>query len=541
MPRSKHDEQGDARSAPYGWRPSRRTALTRAGQVLLAGSAGSLSTLLTACGTDGAPAPRATAVRAGGVLSAGVASDPDTLDPQKSSLAIAAEVYGGVFDRLLDLRPDGRFVPSLATSWSSPDERTHIFDIRPDVVFHNGDPLTAGDIAFTFERITSEAFGATYAADFSAVSGVEVTGPHQVTFHLNRPFAPLLANLANRGHILSRRAVRSKDPSRHPVGTGPFAFRTWKQGEGISLERNRGYFAARRPYLDAVDFSYLAVDESRILALRAGRLDWVDGVPPQSVREVRSDDALTYVSGSVAGKPQFLFFNTTRPPLDNKALRQAICWAIDRREIAKVGFFGAVEAGSQEFGRDSFWYSDDTDPYAGAPDPARVRAKLAEAGLPDGGVSIGFAAWTSAPDATRTAQLIRQQLKPFGIHIEIETLDLSVWVNRLFTKDYQMTLAFQEQIIDPDNFWSLIWTSTASQNVTGYRNTTVDALVAKAAASTDRDARKEIYGQIRRTVLDDAPTLFTVYTPLCYATKGSILGARISPTQDPGLVNVGFG
>jgi peptide/nickel transport system substrate-binding protein len=515
---------------------SRRTVLARGGQLaLLAASAGPLA----ACGSGASS--RSGAISAGGALLAGIASDPDSLDPQKSSLAVSGEIYDGIFSRLINLQPDGTFTPSLATSWSSRDDgKAYVFNIRPDVVFQNGDPLTPDDIVFTFERITSKSFGSTYAADFAAVSGVERSGPHQVTFHLSGPFAPLFANLANRGHILSKRAVQTSDPSRQPMGTGPFALAAWNQGLSVSLRKNPRYFLAGRPYLNTVDFSYLADDESRILALQSGQLDWVDSIPPQSIATVRSNPTLNYITSDITGRPEFLFFNVTKPPLNNKALRQAICWGIDRQEIARVGFFGAVEPSSQEVGQNSVWYTPDSDPYKTAPDPAMVRRKLNEAGFPDGGVSIKFAAWTSGPDAVRTAQLIQQQLKPFGINIEVETMEVSVWTNQLFKKDYQMTLAFQEQIVDPDNFWSLIWTSDASENVTGYRNPAVDELVSTAAGTTDLARRKALYGQLRAMVLDDAPTLFTIYNPLGYAAVNQVTGAQISPVQDPQFVNIGL-
>lgn len=520
---------------------SRRTVLTRAGQIALtAASAGPLASLISACDSAGAGSTAAKTIKAGGTLLAGVASDPDSLDPQKSSLAVSAEIYDGIFSRLVNLQPDGKFTPSLATSWTNPDDKTFVFNIRPDVVFQNGDPLTPEDILFTFDRITSKSFGSTYAADFAAVSSVERSGPHQVTFHLRQPFAPLLANLANRGHILSRHAVQSGDPGRSPVGTGPFALAAWNQGQNLHLRKNSRYFVSHRPYLNAVDFSYLANDESRILALQSGQLDWVDDIPPQSTSTVRGNPELRYISSSITGKPEFLFFNMTQPPLNNKALRQAICWGINRQEIAKVGFFGAVEPGSEEVGRDSVWYTPGSDPYASAPNPDMVRSKLAEAGYPHGGVTVTFAAWTSGPDATRTAQLVQQQLKPFGINIEIQTMEISVWINKLFRKDYQMTLAFQEQIVDPDNFWSLIWTSNATENVTGYRNPAVDSLVAQAVTTTDLNARKALYGRIRTAVLNDAPTLFTTYTPLVYAARRNVAGAQVSPAQDPQFGNVGF-
>lgn len=519
---------------------SRRSFVTRSGQFALGAAAvGSFGSLVAACSSDSSSGGSGS-IKPGGTLLAGVPSDPDSLDPQKSSLNTAAEIYAGIYSRLVDLQSGGNVAPSLATKWTMPDDKTYVFDLRKGVTFHNGDPLTPEDVVFTFERMISASFGSTYASDFAAVSGIEKTGANQVTFHLRQPFAPFLANLANRGHILSQRAVKANDPTRQPVGTGPFKFGAWNQGQNLKLLANPDYFIADRPYLNAVDFRYRPIDQSRILAMESGQLDWVDGTAPQNIAAVKSSSQLKYLSSSETGKPEFLFFNVKRGPLKNKALRQAISYGIDRKEIAKVGFFGTVEPGSQEFGSSSPWFDPDSDPYAAGPNPDMVRSKLAEAGFPDGGVTVKFLAETSRPDAPRTAQLIQQQLKPYGINIEIETVEVSVWVNRLFGGEFEITQAFQEQLVDPDNYWTLFWTTKASQNVTGYSNPAFDALIAKAANTVDFDARLAVYAEARKLILDDAALFFTIYMPLNYAHRADVAGASINAIQDPQFVNVGL-
>lgn len=510
---------------PAGLAVSRRTLLIGAGVTLG-------STLLGGCGTSTTGASNGGRPHAGGSLRACIASDPDTLDPQKSSLAASAEIYDGIFDRLVELRPDGRFTPSLATEWPTPDDRTYVFTLREGVTFHNGDPLTADDVVFTFRRIIDKSFGSSYAEYFDKVEHVEKNGKYQVTFHLSRPYAPLLANLANRGNILSKRAVDSGDVGRSPIGTGPFVFEKWIHGQSVQLRRNEKYFVRNRPYLEEVNFRYLTNSQSRVLALQSDQVDWADAIPYQSIKQVKRNASLRYVTSGFAGKPEFLLLNTTKPPLNNKALRQAICWAIDRDEIAKVAFLGAVAPGAQEFGKSSPWYSQDY-PYADAPKPERVRSLLKDAGHPDGGVTVKFLAWTSGPDAVATGQVLQQQLKPYGINLEIEQVEISVWLNREVKKDFEMTLAFQEQMVDPDNFWARWFKSGVAHNVTGYRSKTADRLMDEAAATADHASRKKLYDQVRNQVLDDAPMLFTAYIPLGYAARSDVKGIGMTPMQDP--------
>lgn len=523
---------------------SRRGFLTRSGQVGLGVAAlGSFGSLIAACSSDAEPGngPTSVALKKGGTLLAAVAGDPDSLDPQKASFASAAEIYAGIFSRLVNLESGGKFAPSLAESWTMPDDKTYVFDLKQGVTFHNGDPLTPEDVVFTFERMISKSFGSTYASDFATLSGIEKSGPSQVTFHLRQPFAAFLANLANRGHIVSEKAVKANDPRRHPIGTGPFKFDSWNQGQNLKLVRNPNYFIANRPYLDVVDVRFRPIDQSRVLALQSGQLQWVDGLAPQSIKSAESSSEIKVVASSETGKPEFLFFNLKTGPLGNKALRQAISWGIDRKEIAKAGFFGTVEPGSQEFGSSSPWFDKDSDPYSAGPNPDMVRSKLKEAGFPNGGVTVKYLTETSRPDAPRTAQLIQQQLKPYGINIEIEAVEVSVWINRLFAGEFEITQAFQEQLVDPDNYWTLFWTSNASQNVTGYSNPAFDDLVAQAANTVEVDARREIYARARKLILeDDAALFFTIYMPLNYAHRADVGGVGINAIQDPQFVNVGL-
>jgi peptide/nickel transport system substrate-binding protein len=173
----------------------------------------------------------------------------------------------------------GKFVGELATSWKQNDPKTWTFELVSNAVFHNGEKLTAADVKYTFERILNPKTASSYASSYTSIDTIEAASPTTVVFHLKEPFAPFLTNLAQNGEIVNQKAIEAADPTRHPVGTGPFKFVEWVQGDHITLAKSDTYFQQGKPYLDTITFKFLAVDQSRIQGLQAGTLDWVDAVP----------------------------------------------------------------------------------------------------------------------------------------------------------------------------------------------------------------------------------------------------------------------
>lgn len=515
---------------------TRRGLLSGVGALSVLGIGG--STLLTSC-AQGSQTAGEKKIGSGGTLRAGVSSEPDSLDPQKSSLAVSSEIYAGIFSRLFELQTNGKITPSLATSGSWKDSTTYVVDLRDDVKFHDGTSFTADDVVFTFNRALDPKFGSFVSVFFDTIERVRAVGAHQVRFELSRPSPALVSNLAVYGSIVSKDAVESKNPARHPVGTGPFVFKSWSPGHSIELERNANYFVDGRPYLGGVRFRFVANTEARVLALRSDEVDWVDAVPKQSVQVVQNDKGLVYLEGTNAGIPQHLVFNCSKPPFDNKALRQAICWAIDRKEIAKVAFLGTADPGAEEFGKDSPWFAGDDDPYAGAPNADMVRRKLSEAGYPKG-ITFKYLAWTSSPDAVATGQVIQQQLKKYGIKLAIEQIEISSWIERLRTKEYELTLRNYSGLTDPDSFWTRNWTSTSESNVSGYGSKDLDAKIVEAGSATKQSTRKAMYTKIRNYALRDGALFFTAYIPTACATRANVLGAGTYPGGDPRFQQVGF-
>jgi peptide/nickel transport system substrate-binding protein len=474
--------------------------------------------------------------RHGGTLNAGLTGQPDQLDPATSSIYTAAQIYDNIFDKLVVLDSRGAFQPALARSWRQLDPKTWEFDLVHNAVFHNGEPFTAHDVQYTFNRILSPKIASAYAPLFNAIASVQVVNKYTVRFHLSQPFGPFLTNLAANGEIVNERAITQYDPNRHPIGTGPFKFKEWVTSDHVTLDRWPHYFQSGQPYLDRVIFRGANVDEGRLAALQSGELNWVDAVPLQDVRQLRTSKNPLYVTANNAGIPDYLSFVVDKPPFNNKKLRQAVAWAIDKRAILAVAYFGVGETGSAEVPTGSPWYTGN-DPYHSGPDLAKAQRLLHEAGYPNG-LTVEYLGLPQYPELLKTGEIVKEQLAQIGIQMTIRQVEVTVWGDRFVKKQYQITSAYQERTIDPDNFYSLLLTHDASLNVTGYNNPRFDALVKQARTSTDFSARKALYAKVRAIMYDDVPNIFVHYETLNYAMQPRVHGSHVLPSLELEFKNV---
>lgn len=477
-------------------------------------------------------------IKDGGDLRAALTGEPDVLDPATSSIYTGAQVYEGIFSKLIDMDASGKFVPDLATSWEKTDPKTWKFNLVTNATFHNGEKFTSADVKYTFERILDPKTASAYAGLYAQIENVDATDPAVAVFHLKSTFGPFLTNLATNGQIVNKKAIESGDPARNPVGTGPFTFVEWVQGDHISLKKNPSYFKAGLPHLDTVTFRFLTVDQSRIDALSAGELDWVDAIPLQQVPTLKNDPRFTYVNSPVAGIPDFLALNTKAPPFDNPKVRQAVALAINRADIRDLAYLGTGELGLEEVPTGSTWY-DETGIFGATADIAKAKQLLADAGYPNG-LTVEYLGLPQYPELLKTGQVVRDELKTIGIDMTIKPVDVSVWFDAYSTGKFQITSAYQERTIDPDNFYSLVLKSGGPINTVGYSNPAVDALIDKAAASADAAERKDLYKQIRTIITSDAPLVFVHYETLNYLMNKNVTGSAITPTLNLHIENLGF-
>lgn len=513
---------------------SRRRLLANSGKAgLLAASMGGIAGLLDACGTTtaaggGQKTTAAGAPTRGGTLTAALTGNPTSMDPATANIYTGDEVYNNIFSKLLEMQTNGSFGPSLATKWTQKSPTTWVFDLVDNAKFHNGEKFTAADVKYTFDRILDKATGSPYVPNYAVIDGIEILSPTQVMFTLKAPYGPFLTNLCGNAQIVNQKAIESGNPKLHPIGTGPFQFVSWQQDQNLQVKRFGGYFTAKQPYLDGIKFEFLQNNQSRIQALESGQLDWADAVPLSQLPSLKSGSSVQVVSSSAAGIPDFLALNTSKPPFNNKALRQALAYAIGTAEIVKLAYFGVgAEPGGQEVGSASPWYGG-TNPYGTTPNIAKAKQKLAEAGHPRG-LTFEYLGLPQYPNLLTTGEVIQSQLKKIGVTMNITQLESTAWLDKYVASDYEATSAYWAGTVDPDNFYSNIILSTAAENFTKYKNPAVDKLIKQANTATTLAERKPLYEKIRSLVWEDAPLIFTAYETTNYVMTPKVHGSTINP------------
>lgn len=533
-------DQAPASVDPSGGISRRQVLLRGAGLTGAMVSAGGLASLLAACGSTSSTATTGGAgggIGQGGTLKAALTSEPDTLDPAKSALSSSFETFTEINQSLVQMDPEGEIVPAVAAKWTELDDVTYEFELRDDVTFHNGDKVTGEDVKYSLERILAKETASPWAANLSSIKEVEVNSPSKVTLHLGQPYAPLLTILARNAQIVSKRAIESGDPDRKPVGCGPFELTEWASGDHITLTRYPGYFEKGLPHVDEIRLTFLPTDPASVEALRAKEVNYLSAVPANLIASVQSDPDFNFTTSDKAGKPYMLAFNLDSPQVDNESLRQAIAWAIDRDAVNQVAFFGAGEPGSMEVGSGSVYYG--PDPYSEGPDLDLAKKLLAESGLKTP-VKLEYMATAEVPEFGKMGEVIRDQLKPLGIEIDVQVLEGSVWLNRLLAKDYQLTGIFNETVSDPDQMYSLMILSGAELNLFNYSNPDCDAAIEAAREESDVEKRKALYEDVRQFVFDQVPIFYMHYDNPAYLANTNVLGVTARPTLELALDEVGF-
>ena len=214
-------------------------------------------------------------------------------------------------------------------------------------------------------------------------------------------------------------------------------------------------------------------------------------IPLPQVPALSKDPRFTYITSPVAGIPDYIALNTSLPPFDNIKVRQAVALAINRADIRDVAYAGTGELGPMEMPTGSPWY-DLTGVFAVDQDVEKAKALLVDAGYPNG-LTVEYLGLPQYPELLKTGQVVREHLKAIGIDMQIKPVDVSIWYDAFVNSTYQITSAYQERSIDPDNFYSLVLKTGGPVNTVKYSNAEVDALIDKAAASVDMAERKEIY------------------------------------------------
>ena len=506
---------------------SRAAALGLATPLLAAlptaAAPGAVGAALRAAAQDGAPRP-------GGILKVGLQADPTALDPHKQSLTAIWHVVEHIYNRLTRVRPDLTVEPELAESWEiTPDGRTYTFRLRQGVTFHDGTPLRASDVKFSFERLVDPATASTSAADLASMERIEAPDDATVVMTLNAPDASLLATLAGQSCIVMSQqfvTANNNDVSQTALGTGSFVFKEYVPNTRIVLDKNPTYWEEGIPYVDGIEMTIAAEDTARTTAVVTGTVDFIEYAPLRDIEILQRDTSLA-LAGKSNTNIRFIGLNLAKEPFANPKIRQAIAAVVDREAMLQPAVFGHGTPTEVLFPPD-FWAALQQE--VRPPDVARAKQLMAEAGHADG-FSTTITSWSQYSFLSNAAVVLQEQLKQIGIEAELNLVENATMVDQVYVnKTYDIAVTGESAYTDPNTLIFSNFKTGESGNFVNYSNPRVDELIDQGIAVTDQAQRAEIYQEIQRILLEDLPWINLFVANQYEAMKTYVKGYEHIPT-----------
>lgn len=468
------------------------------------------------------------ALAAQDTITLGMVLEPPNLDPTAGAAAAIDEVvYANIYEGLTRFAPDGAIIPALAESWDvAEDGKVYTFHLHDGVTFHDGTTFDAEDVKFSLDRARAPESANAQKALFAGIESVDVIDPKTVKVTLKAPDGNFPFNMAwGDAVIVAPESVATA--ATHPVGTGPFRFVSWTQGDRVVIERNPDYWG-KPVALSKATFRFISDPTAAFAAMMAGDVDAFPNYPaPETLAQLAADPRFKVIVGSTEGET-ILAMNNRKAPLDNVTVREAIAHAINRQEIIDGAMFGYGTPIGTHFAPHNPDYIDLTG--LSAYDPEKSKALLAEAGV--SGLKLRLAL-PPPTYARRGGEIIANQLRAVGIETEITNLEWAQWLEQVFkNKDFDLTIVSHTEPMDigiyarPDYYFQ-------------YAKPEFVALMDTLSKTTDPAARSQL--------LKDAQTMIAkdyVNAYLFELAKTGVANAKIeglwenAPTQANDLTAV---
>jgi len=474
--------------------------------------------LVPAEGKAAAPVPGDTIIEAS-------IGEPSNLLPVLSSDSASSDINGLVYNGLVRYDKDLRLEGELAESWEvSEDGLTITFHLRKGIKWHDGVPFTSADVLFTYQLYTDPKTPTAYAEAYRQVSRAEAPDPLTFKVTYEKPYAPALASWSiaiHPKHLLEGIDVTKSPLSRQPIGTGPYRFVEWKSGEKVVLEANADYFEGP-PYIHRVVYRIIPDLSTQFLELQSGGLDLMGLTPIQYQTQTdtpafkRRFNKYHYLAFGYT----YLGYNLRRPLFQDRRVRQALSYAINKQEIIDGVLLGLGKAATGPYKPDTWVYNPNVPKYPY--DPEKAQALLAEAGWKDqngdgilerNGQPFSFTIVTNQGNDLRvkTGEIIQRRFKEVGVDVKLRVIE---WAS--FLKEFINPGNFDATILgwsggpEPDqyNIWHSSKTGPRELNFIRFKNAEVDDLLERGRRTFDQDQRKKIYDRFQEILAEEQPYTF---------------------------------
>lgn len=507
--------------------------------------------LLTGCGsgkTGSAPEKNAPAESGGSAvtadsgakgagvkdtLSVAIRDEPASLDPHLNTQLVSEAVRREIYDFLIVKDEEGNLVPSVATSWENVDDTTIRFTLRDDVIFHNGEKMTAEDVRYTLVR-ASEKSGSAPLFQSIDTENTKVIDDVTLELKLKEPMAPIFNFLsAPEGGILCKKAVEEMGDDefgRNPVGSGPLKMKNWTTGTSIELERNEEYWGEKPTYKTLL-IKFIAEPANRTIELETGGVDLIYDVSTNDIDRIKENQELRLISGTGL-KHTYISISMEDPVMKDIRVRQALVYALDMDSIVDAVFTGTAKTSDSVMSPNIFGYvSMGNNPY----DPERAKELLKEAGYGNGlDITVKGYDNTQFVDILEIAQ---NMWKAVGVNAKVDIMEYASFAEQEAAGEVQLGIsAFTASSGDPDQALGL-WKSGYGGVLQG-NDDKIDAYLDEGRTIYDETKRAALYKEAQKYMWDTHYMIPIAFSDVVYATTAKVENLECSPGNTPNLAKV---
>ncbi|MDO4489647.1 MAG: ABC transporter substrate-binding protein [Lachnospiraceae bacterium] len=445
------------------------------------------------------------------------AADIVTLDPADTAAIPTLDVLCGIYDSLVTFDADMNVVPCLATEWDQEDELHYTFKLRDDVVFHNGDPMTAEDVVYSIKRL---AVSAKNASLMSALEDAEAVDDYTVKFTLSQPAPTFLNNLANTAAAILPQSYMEENGediiTTAPVGTGAYKFVEWKQGSSVTMEANEDYWDGEVTTKNVI-MKVIPEASQRTIALETGEIDCAYGVQSNDISRIDEDPTMNLLMAP-ALSTAFVCMNYEKAGIDNKDVREAIRLAIDSQSIVDAVYYGAAEPDNTIIPFAAFGYQEDAAEIEY--NPEKAKELLAAAGYGNGFSTNIYT--NDNQQSVEICQIIQAQLKEVGIDCEVKTLEFGTFLDKIGSGEHDLCLmTWSTGTVDAD-FTYYAQFHSSQYGIYGNMMTPdlfpgLDEKLDEARSTSDQEVRMAAYKEVEEILTENS-----IYRPL--VCRSSVVG-----------------
>lgn len=509
-------------------------------RIAFVGFLAAAALVLAGCsGTSGVPSGSDAPGASGAPVMGGdlvIGRGPDALTMNSTSAQFenfSMAVFQQMGQSLFMPSSDGQELkPLLATGFeASADGLTYTIALRKDVMFSDGEPMTAKDVKFSIDQDTATA-DTGWGFVNTAIDAVNIVDDHTVDVVLKYPWAPIIGDLSMFSNAIVPDNYGGKTVDEFyeaPVLTGPFMWGEWKKGQSLKLVKNPNYWEQGKPYLDSVTWSVIPDSNTRKLMLQGGQIDINDTPDWSSFASLESSPGVK-VHAFPSTQIDYVSMNEDREPFADVHVRRAIAYAIDREALVDAVLFGNGEPANSLLSPGTPFYDKDAD--GPQYDVAKAKEELAKSSKPDG-FSTTLLIRSGNANHSAISQILQSELKEIGITLEIKQLDPTANKKARLAMEYDLALsAWTMDIPDPDQWTTFALdpeSGGAHSAFTNYNNPDVIALNKQAQRENDPAKRAELYKEIQKIAGEDAFLAYLYYSPYAYASTDKVNGFEVTP------------